>query len=72
MIFIGFHRGDYLIPFSLYSKDPLSPGRAGVYCRKGRRCRVKVMFSEPQRAVTPRQSIVFYDGDTCLGGGIIS
>ena len=32
---------------------------------------IKVSFAVPQRAVTPRQSIVFYQGDVCLGGAII-
>ncbi len=32
---------------------------------------VRVDFDTPQRAVTPGQSVVFYDGDTVIGGGVI-
>lgn len=32
---------------------------------------VRVTFARPQRAVTPGQAVVFYDGEICLGGGII-
>lgn len=32
---------------------------------------VRVEFDEPQKAVTPGQSVVFYDGEVCLGGGTI-
>jgi tRNA-specific 2-thiouridylase len=33
---------------------------------------VEVRFDEPQRAVTPGQSVVFYAGDVCLGGAVIA
>jgi tRNA-uridine 2-sulfurtransferase len=33
---------------------------------------IRVDFSSPQWAVTPGQSVVLYDGEICLGGGVIS
>jgi len=40
------------------------PGAAGD-------ARASVRFGTPQWAVTPGQSVVLYDGEICLGGGII-
>jgi tRNA-specific 2-thiouridylase len=39
--------------------EPLEGGRA------------RVVFDEPQRAVTPGQAAVWYEGDVLLGGGWI-
>lgn len=48
------------------------------YRQPDQKCRVvmegenaRVFFEEKQRAVTPGQSVVLYDGEICLGGGII-
>ena len=34
--------------------------------------RVRVDFDEPQRAISPGQAAVFYDGETVVGGGTIT
>ena len=31
----------------------------------------EITFQKPQSAITPGQSIVFYDNDVVLGGGVI-
>lgn len=48
------------------------------YRQPDQRCRVEmqgdnatVVFENPQRAVTPGQSVVLYQSEECLGGGII-
>ncbi|MFC2948445.1 tRNA 2-thiouridine(34) synthase MnmA [Virgibacillus sediminis] len=33
--------------------------------------KVHVKFAEKQRAITPGQAVVFYDGEVCMGGGTI-
>ncbi|MBW1901456.1 MAG: tRNA 2-thiouridine(34) synthase MnmA [Deltaproteobacteria bacterium] len=35
------------------------------------RSKARILFKEPQMALTPGQSAVFYSGDTVLGGGVI-
>lgn len=48
-------------------RTPAAPAR--VMPLDGRRVRVE--FDAPQRAITPGQAAVFYDGDIVLGGGTI-
>lgn len=59
------------LPFQCEAKiryrQPQQPCRITRYNND----QVTVIFNEPQRAITPGQSIVFYDDQRCLGGGII-
>lgn len=58
------------IPVHLTCKFRYRQGDQGVtVTRKG--SNLHILFDEKQRAVTPGQSAVLYDGDICLGGGIV-
>ena len=44
----------------------------GTVARLPRRDTLRVAFLRPQRAVTPGQSVVLYQGEACLGGAVIA
>ena len=47
------------------------PAPCTVFKKSGSESEIRVLFDEPQRAVTPGQAVVFYDGEIVLGGGTI-
>lgn len=58
-------------PYRVYAKIRSTSKEAPAVVYPMDDGRVKVLFDEKQRAITRGQSVVFYDGDVVVGGGII-
>ncbi len=79
-IFTTIVRADKVNPMSVkdFEGDIRALGKIR-YAHKGAMCTVRkinddiieCIFDEPQRAITPGQSLVLYDGDYIMGGGTI-
>ncbi|MBI4611765.1 MAG: tRNA 2-thiouridine(34) synthase MnmA [Candidatus Rokubacteria bacterium] len=67
--FIAFDRLDGELRVAVKIRHSHTPAPATLSPAGGDRVRVR--FDAPQRAVTPGQSAVFYQGDLVIGGGII-
>ena len=52
------------------ARSRMTEQNATVYPEENGCCRVE--FDEPQRAITPGQTVALYDGDTVIGGGTIT
>ncbi|TCL35842.1 tRNA-specific 2-thiouridylase [Anaerospora hongkongensis] len=59
-------------PITLTAKIRYSAKEAAAHIVPQPNGSVHVRFTEPQRAITPGQSIVFYEGNCVFGGGIIN
>lgn len=58
-------------PMAVTAKTRHSQREAAALAEPLPEGRVRVVFQEPQRAVTPGQAVVLYDGRSVVGGGII-
>ncbi|CRX39161.1 tRNA 2-thiouridine(34) synthase MnmA [Estrella lausannensis] len=59
------------LPFACHAKIRYRQNDQECIIEKMEEGKLTVRFKRPQRAITPRQSIVFYQGDKCLGGAFI-
>lgn len=58
-------------PLTVTVKTRYSQREAGAVVQPADDGSVTVQFGEPQRAITPGQAVVFYDGEYVVGGGTI-
>lgn len=63
--------GEAPVPGGYGSKARYRQADAGCEMADGANGAFSLRFGEPQWAVTPGQSAVLYDGERCLGGGVI-
>lgn len=59
------------LPLKVMAKIRYRHKPASTVISRQKNNRIKVVFAKPQRAITPGQSVVFYQGQEVLGGGII-
>jgi tRNA-uridine 2-sulfurtransferase len=59
------------LPFTCFAKTRYRQAEQGCMISPSDGQQHYVMFSAPQRAVTPGQYVVFYDKNQCLGGAVI-
>ena len=69
MHFVGSQPATHAFRAQAQIRYRAQPASAVVHPLSGGRARV--VFKVPQRGITPGQSLVLYDGDVVLGGGII-
>ena len=58
-------------PFTCYAKIRYRQNEEPCLIEKHDDHKILVTFKKPQRAITPWQSVVFYDGEVCIGGARI-
>ena len=68
--FIPFDTLDAPMRVTAKARSRHNPQPATVYPEEGGRFRVE--FQDPQRAITPGQAVVLYDGDLVIGSGTIT
>jgi tRNA-uridine 2-sulfurtransferase len=59
-------------PLPAMAKARYRAAEVGCTVRKEGHGRLRIEFDQPQRAITPGQALVLYDGEYVLGGGTIS